>query len=80
MLVHLRKLDGRGVDQVAGLHHGVGQDGGLLGRHSADEDRHGHGGHLVVRDVVTGIPVNERANLLLGEDPAVAFLLDDPLR
>ena len=62
---------------VARLHHRVGQDGRLVERHAAQDDRHEQRGDLVVGPRSVGDAGDERADRVGAERAAVAFLADE---
>src|SRR5687768_7220069 len=63
MLVHDFRVAIAVMEDIAAFQHRTGQCGGLHGVHSAEKDGHGEGGHLVVRDLATGVALDQLADL-----------------
>ena len=66
----------RQVDPLARPHHGVGQPGGLLGRHAPPDDGHQQRRQLIVGDRRVGRPLDERLDRLGGERQALSLAGD----
>ena len=64
------------VDDFAGKHHFLGEDGRFLGGHVGEEDRHQQRRLLVLGHLAIQRGVDDIADFLLGELLAVAFLLN----
>jgi len=79
VLVDLGLGDAGEVDDLAGKHHLLGQVRGFLGGHVREVDRHHERRELVLRHFAIERTVNDVANFLLGELPAIALLFDQKL-
>ena len=80
MLIHLFARNHAQIHDRAGMQHGLGQGDRFLARHAAKKDRHRERGKLIIGNPASGVAVNQEANFVAGQLPAVAFLFDDVLR
>ena len=62
---------------VARTHHRVRQDGGFVIGHTLVEHRHGKGGHLVIGDGAVGKALDDKADLVVGQNPAVPLFFNE---
>ena len=64
------------VEPLARGDHREGEVADLAALHAVEEDRHGHGRHLLVGDVAAGVRVDQPVDLRGGERAAVALGAD----
>ena len=65
------------MKDASAVAHGGGECGRFHGVEAAKVNRHGQGTHLVIGDFVRGEGVNEGADLVVGQRPAVPLALDE---
>ena len=76
VFVRLDAGHARQIQRLAAVHHGHGQVQRLAPVHAAEIDGHGHGGHLIIRDLPTAVAVDHIADLLRREGLPVALFRD----
>src|SRR6185312_17475825 len=64
------------VHGLAARDHSEGEVADLLALHAVEVDRHGHGRHLLVRDVAASVRVDEPVDLLGRQRSVVALGVD----
>ena len=65
------------IHLVARTHHRVGQDGGFVIGHTLVENRHGKGRHLVIGDGAVGKALDDKADLVVGQNTAVPLFFNE---
>ena len=76
MLVDLHAGNAAKVDANAGIDHRVGQRGGFVGCHSAQNDRHQQRRRLIIGQRAVRDAVDEEADLVASQRTAVPLLHD----
>ena len=77
VLVRLDPGDGTEVKDIPGALHREGEVQDLTVVHPAQQDRHAHGGHLVIRNDAGGIVRDHVPDFFRGQSLAVALLRDE---
>src|SRR5262249_19826963 len=70
-------LDPRDIGEIyanAGIHHRIGEPGGLFGGHAAKKNRHQQHGRLILRKGSSGDAIDEESDLLSGKRAAITLL------